>query len=78
MNLIYLPMSVLSGLWFPILLFPEPMQQFATLLPAFHLGDLALAIVGIGEANIAASLIVLVGYGMLFLALALRAQRHRR
>jgi len=77
-NLIYLPMSVLSGLWFPIALFPEPLQHFALLLPAFHLGDLALAIVGIGDANILASLVLLLGYGVLFLALALRAQRQRR
>jgi ABC-2 type transport system permease protein len=77
-NLIYLPMSVLSGLWFPILLFPEPMQLFARVLPAFHLGDLALAIVGIGHADVLASITVLLGYGLLFLALALRAQRQRR
>lgn len=76
-NLIYLPMSVLSGLWFPITMFPEVMQQFALLLPAFHLGDLALHIVGLREANVALSLAALLGSGLLFLALALAVQRRR-
>ncbi|MGL6290012.1 MAG: ABC transporter permease [Silanimonas sp.] len=77
-NLIYLPMAVLSGLWFPIMLFPEPLQRFALVLPAYHLGELALTIVGIRDANVAASVVVLMGFGALFLALALRAQRQRR
>lgn len=77
-NLIYLPLSLLSGLWVPILFFPEGLQRFALALPAYHLGDLALAIVGIGEANVPLSLTVLAGSGLLFLGLALAVQRRRR
>lgn len=76
-NLVYLPMSVLSGLWFPITMFPEPLQQFALFLPAFHLGDLALTIVGLREANVPLALGMLVGSGLLCLALALAVQRRR-
>jgi len=76
-NLIYLPMSVLSGLWFPITMFPEVMQRFALFLPAFHLGDLALTIVGLREANVPLAIAMLVGSGVLFLMLALAVQRRR-
>ena len=76
-NLVYLPMSVLSGLWFPITMFPELMQQFAVVLPAFHLGELALHVVGLREANVPLALAMLLGSGALFLALALVVQRRR-
>lgn len=76
-NLVYLPMSVLSGLWFPITMFPEVMQRFALVLPAFHLGDLALTIVGLRQANVPLALAVLLGSGVLFLMLALAVQRRR-
>jgi len=76
-NLIYLPMSVFSGLWFPIGAFPEFLQKMALFLPAFHLGDLALTVVGVRQANVGLSLAVLMGYTVLFLALALMAQRRQ-
>jgi ABC-2 type transport system permease protein len=76
-NLVYLPMSVLSGLWFPIRAFPEALQQFAYALPAFHLGDLALTIVGLRQANVPLAIAMLVGSGVLFLGLALAVQRRR-
>ena len=45
-NLIYLPMSFLSGLWIPIQMFPDIMQYFAFSLPAFHLAQLVLKVQG--------------------------------
>lgn len=45
-NLIYLPMSFLSGLWIPMQLFPELMQSIAFALPSFHLAQLVLKIQG--------------------------------
>lgn len=41
-NLIYLPMSILSGLWFPIEFMPSFMQALAPALPPWHLAQLAL------------------------------------
>jgi ABC-2 type transport system permease protein len=76
-NLIYLPMSVLSGLWFPIHFFPEAMQALALLLPAYHLGELALGVVGARQPDVASSAVVLAAYGLLFLALAARANAGR-
>lgn len=40
-NLVYLPMAVLSGLWFPLKLLPAVLQQWAILWPAHHLHQLA-------------------------------------
>ncbi|MDN4503568.1 ABC transporter permease [Alteromonadaceae bacterium BrNp21-10] len=44
-NLIYLPMSFLSGLWFPIDLFPKVMQNLANAFPPYHLAQLGLKII---------------------------------
>jgi ABC-2 type transport system permease protein len=48
LNLIYLPMSFLSGLWIPLSLLPQVLVQLAPLWPAYHLGQLALEVVGSG------------------------------
>lgn len=45
-NLIYLPMSFLSGLWMPLAVLPAFVTKLAPLWPAWHLGRLALAAVG--------------------------------
>ena len=46
-NLLYLPMSFASGLWIPIDMLPRFLQKFAPLLPPYHLGQLALGVVGV-------------------------------
>lgn len=76
-NLVYLPMSVLSGLWFPITAFPEVMQSLAVVLPAYHLGELALGVVGARQPDVLLSSAALLGSGLLFLALAARAHARR-
>ena len=45
-NLVYLPMSVLSGLWMPLFVFPPLLQKLAVAWPAWHLGQMALGAVG--------------------------------
>jgi len=45
-NLIYLPLSFASGLWIPIQALPSFLQQIAPVLPPFHLGQLALHVIG--------------------------------
>ncbi len=45
-NLVYLPLAFLGGLWLPIHLLPGFMQQSAQLLPSFHFGQLALSVIG--------------------------------
>jgi ABC-2 type transport system permease protein len=45
-NLFYLPLSVCSGLWFPLMFLPKMLRDFAHLLPPYHLAQLALGVVG--------------------------------
>jgi len=45
-NFIYLPMAFLSGLWMPLALLPPFFSQLAPLWPAYHLAQLALAVIG--------------------------------
>lgn len=45
-NLVYLPMALLSGLWMPLSVFPPIIQKLAPLWPAWHLGQATLGIVG--------------------------------
>jgi ABC-2 type transport system permease protein len=53
-NLIYLPMSVCSGLWVPYMFLPKLLQRIALALPPYHLSQLALGIVGGGRHESAA------------------------
>lgn len=72
-NLIYLPMSFLSGLWMPLSVMPAFIAKIAPLWPAWHLGRLALAAVGQapGEA-IAPHVATLAAFTLVFVALARR------
>ena len=45
-NLIYLPMSFMSGLWIPLKYLPKFLVPIAPHLPAFHLSQLMLTVFG--------------------------------
>ena len=45
-NFIYLPMAFMSGLWMPLSMLPAFITQMAPIWPAYHLAQLALAVVG--------------------------------
>jgi ABC-2 type transport system permease protein len=46
LNLIYLPMSFLSGLWVPLSVLPPALSKIAPLWPSWHLAQIAEAMVG--------------------------------
>lgn len=48
-NLVYLPMAICSGLWFPVQVLPTFLQKIAPFLPAYHLAQLGLRILGMGQ-----------------------------
>jgi ABC-2 type transport system permease protein len=50
-NLVYLPMAFLSGLWFPLSIMPKFLQQLAPAWPSYHLNQLALSAVGLPHAG---------------------------
>lgn len=73
-NLIYLPMAFLSGLWVPIFMFPDMLQNIAWFLPAFHLAQLALAAQGLSEGHsIIIHILALLAMTLVFTILAYRA-----
>jgi ABC-2 type transport system permease protein len=45
-NLLYLPMSFLSGLWLPLAMLPAVFARIAPVWPSYHLGQVALKVVG--------------------------------
>jgi ABC-2 type transport system permease protein len=67
-NLIYLPMSFMSGLWIPIQYLPHWLQRIAPVLPTYHLAQLMLNIFGYaGPASMASHWYGLAGFTMLML-----------
>lgn len=75
-NIIYLPMAFLSGLFIPAEMLPKLLQRFAVALPPYHLGRLALDAVGIEPASHALGHIAaLVGFLALFTIIAFIAYR---
>jgi ABC-2 type transport system permease protein len=70
-NLIYLPMSFLSGLWIPILFLPEALQKLALWLPPYHLAQLALRVIGASQKQpVMLHVGALVAFATFFTALA--------
>jgi ABC-2 type transport system permease protein len=71
-NLVYLPLSFCSGLWIPIFLLPKFLQEFARVLPPFHISQLALRAVGMSRetGSIAGHVQALAGFTLLFLGIA--------
>jgi ABC-2 type transport system permease protein len=75
LNLVYLPMAFLSGLWFPLSIMPGFLQQLAPVWPSYHLNQLAMAAVGLNEAPLSSHVLVLVAFTLACLLLAARRLR---
>ena len=70
-NMIYLPMSFCGGLWVPIMILPHFLQQFALLLPTYHLAQLMLGSFGYASAGTTNShWLGLAGFTLLMLGVA--------
>jgi ABC-2 type transport system permease protein len=48
-NLTYIPISFLSGLWLPIQMLPQPLQKLAIFMPPYHANQLALRTLGMAR-----------------------------
>jgi ABC-2 type transport system permease protein len=70
-NLIYLPMSFASGLWVPLEALPKFVQNIAPALPPYHLGRMALRILGFGSTSVFVHAAVLAGFAVAFMAIAI-------
>ncbi|MEM7049579.1 MAG: ABC transporter permease [Acidobacteriota bacterium] len=78
-NLIYLPMAFLSGLWIPIHILPGWVQAAAPFLPAYSFAQLALGAVGLEtQQSVGRSLATLCFFTLLLLGTAYLASRRPR
>ncbi len=72
-NMLFLPMAFLSGLWLPLKLLPSWIAGMAPVWPAYHHAQIALKVIGLdGGGLLAVHIGVLVGITVLFAALARR------
>lgn len=75
LNLIYLPMAFLSGLWVPLQILPDALQRIAPVWPSYHLHRIALHALGVAREPVLAHVLVLCGFTAGFLWLAVRRLR---
>ena len=72
-NLLYLPMAFLAGLWMPLSMLPALFATLAPAWPAYHLAQIALSVVGLDDGgSVAVHAIVLLAVSALFFLLARR------
>jgi ABC-2 type transport system permease protein len=72
-NLLYLPMAFLAGLWMPLSMLPSLFAKLAPAWPAYHLAQIALSVVGLDDGgSVAVHAIVLLAVSALFFLLARR------
>lgn len=69
LNLVYLPLGFLSGLWIPASVFPTWLQSLAEWLPPYHLAAVALDVTGTKPADWAPSIAVLLVFTLIFAVL---------
>lgn len=75
-NLVYLPLAFLSGLWVPIQVLPDSLQKLAVWLPPYHLAQLALRAIGSPERQpVAVHVMAMVIAAVLFSATAYAGYR---
>ncbi len=74
-NLLYLPMAFLSGLWFPLSALPEFLQRLAPLWPSYHLNALSQSAVGFDTGAGWPHALILLAFTAGFLLLASRRLR---
>jgi len=65
-NIVYLPLAFLSGLWVPVSQFPGWLKPLAPWLPPYHLAEVALHITGVRPGDPWASVLALSLFSALF------------
>jgi imidazolonepropionase-like amidohydrolase/ABC-type multidrug transport system permease subunit len=72
-NLVYLPMAFLSGLWMPMQFLPKFLQNIADIWPAHHFAQFSLGTLGLPTiGSTLVHVLVPIGYTLVFFMLAMR------
>jgi ABC-2 type transport system permease protein len=74
-NLVYLPMAFLSGLWMPLSMLPKVLGQIAPIWPSWHLNALMQHAAGTRDASVPVHVLALAGFAAVFLLVAARRLR---
>ena len=76
-NILYLPMAFLAGLWMPLSMLPPLFARLAPVWPAYHLAQVALSVVGLGDggSTVVHVLVLAVVSGLFFLLARRRLAR---
>jgi ABC-2 type transport system permease protein len=70
-NMIYMPLSFLAGLWLPIDFLPAGLQRLAPFLPTYHFAQIALAMLHAPtHGTVVEHAGALAGFGMIFAGIA--------
>jgi len=70
-NVLYLPMAFCSGLWIPLQFLPDFLRHVARFLPAYHLSQIALAVLQAPtEGSVLRHWEALAGFSLLFAGIA--------
>jgi len=76
-NLVYLPMAVLSGLWFPLKMLPSVLREQAWIWPSYHLNALAQGALDFPLGRLWPHVLWLAGFALVVTGLAAwRLRRH--
>jgi ABC-2 type transport system permease protein len=76
-NVVYLPMAFLSGIFIPFSVLPHVIQQIGQVLPTYHYAQLGWAVLGSGVANESTgkALLWLAGWTAVMFVIAVRLYR---
>ncbi len=76
-NVVYLPMAFLSGIFVPFSILPSFIKSVGQVLPSYHAAQLSWNVLGSGVANegTGQALLWLAGWSIVLIALALRVYR---
>ena len=76
-NVVYLPMAFLSGIFFPLRLMPDFIQRIGHTLPTYHYAELGWNVLGGGVADetVTTALLWLAGWTVVLLGIAVRIYR---
>ena len=78
-NVCYLPMSFLSGLWIPMQFLPHFLQRIAVVLPAYHFAQVAIRILHAPtQGSLGTHIGALAGFALLFGGIAWLAHHRER
>ncbi len=75
LQLVYLPMAFLSGLWFPLSMMPKVLGSVAPIWPSYHLNQIMQGAVGMGDGSGYGHILVLAAFGGVFFVLSVRRLR---